>query len=272
MPRIEVGQIGVVLNPGRGGAFADGVMALEELGYSTIWITGGPLEDLGQVVDVVRATRKVRVASGILSVDRFGPEAVASLYADMEATHPGRFVVGLGGAHGPKPLHTLNTYLDRLDSVPPTARVMAALGPRMLELARHRAAGALAVLVTPEYTAAARSRLGDDTTLAIEQLVVVDTDPERSRAIARGPVDFLGRVPAYRANFHRMGFTDDEIARLDDRLVDAVVAWGDVDTLAQRVSEHLQAGADHVAVSVTTGASGILPVDQWRQLATALIP
>jgi probable F420-dependent oxidoreductase len=197
------------------------------------------------------------------------------LYAELEAAHPGRFVVGLGGAHGPNPLATLGVYLDRLDSgprpVPPGARVMAALGPRMLDLARDRAAGAFPVLVTPEYTARARARLGDDTTLAVEQLVVVETDPQRARQIARGPLGFFGRVPAYQANFRRMGYTDDEATQLGDRLVDGVVAWGDADTVAARVTEHRQAGADHVAVSLITDSPHAQVVDQWRQLATRLV-
>jgi DNA-binding CsgD family transcriptional regulator len=97
------------------------------------------------------------VASGIISVDRFGADEVSALYTGLQATHPGRFVVGLGGAHGPHPLQTLTSYLDRLEAVPATARVMAALGPKMLDLARRRAAGAFPVLVTPGYTAGARS-------------------------------------------------------------------------------------------------------------------
>jgi len=195
------------------------------------------------------------------------------LYAGLAHAHPGRFVVGLGGAHGPNPLATLNGYLDRLDSgsptVPQAARVMAALGPRMLDLARDRAAGAFPVLVTPGYAAQARARLGADTTLAIEQLVVVDTDPLRARQLARRPLGFLGRLPGYRASFRRMGFADDEIEHVVDRLVDAVVAWGDADTVAARVAEHRGAGADHVAISVVTDP-GAQPFDEWRQLATRL--
>ena len=162
---------------------------------------------------------------------------------------------------------TLNTYLDRLDQVPATARVMAALGPRMLDLARERAAGAFPVLITPDYAARARARLGADTTLAVEQLVVVETDPERARAIARGPLGFLGQVPAYQASFRRMGFTDPEIEQLADRLVDALVPWGDPDT----VSRQLQAGADHVAVAVTADAPQDQSAGTWRQLAERLI-
>ena len=128
------------------------------------------------------------------------------MFAELEASYPGRFVVGLGGAHGSDPMGTINDDLDRLDgAIPSSARVMAALGPKMLELARTPAGGALPVLVTPEYTERARSTLGDDTTLAVEQLVVVDTDAERAWAAARVPFGFLGTLPAYQANFRRMG-------------------------------------------------------------------
>jgi probable F420-dependent oxidoreductase len=272
VPKIGLGPIGAVVSPGDDG-FVDTAAELEELGYATIWLTGGPLASLSQIADVVRATQRARVATGIISVDRFGAQEVTALFTELEATHPGRFIVGLGGAHGPDPLATLAAYLDQLDSVPVpvTARVLAALGPRMLDLARDRAAGAFPVLVTPEYTARARARLGADATLAVDQLVVVETDLQRARAIARGPLGFLGQVPAYQANFRRMGFTDEEITQRADRLVDALVPWGDADTVAAAISRQRQAGADHVAVSLTTDASGAQAADQWRQLARRLL-
>jgi probable F420-dependent oxidoreductase len=273
MPKIELGTVGAVLSPGDGNAFIDTAVELEDLGYQTIWLTGGPLRSLSQIADVVRATKRARVASGIISVDRFGAGEVSALYTGLQATQPSRFVVGLGGAHGPHPLQTLTGYLDRLEAVPATARVLAALGPKMLDLARRRAAGAFPVLVTPGYTATARSLVGEDTTLAVEQLVVVGTDPQRARAIARGPLGFLGKVPAYQASFRRMGFTDEEIAQLSDRLVDALVPWGSPDSVATAITRQLQAGADHVAISVTTDPSQ--PHDQtlsqWRQLAERLM-
>jgi probable F420-dependent oxidoreductase len=199
---------------------------------------------------------------------------VAALYAELEASHPGRFVVGLGGAHGVDPLATLGQYLDRLDSQPPAVpqavRVMAALGPRMLDLARERASGAFPVFVTPEYTARARAQLGSDTTLAVEQLVALEADPGRARELARGRLGFLASLPAYQASFRRMGFAEDEIMPLADRLVDAVVASGDVETVAARIREQQHAGADHVAIGVIA-ASDAQPVDQWRRLAMRLI-
>jgi probable F420-dependent oxidoreductase len=273
VPKIELGRTGAALGADPRNAFVDAAVELEQLGYTTIWLTGGPLDNLGQIADVVRATERARVASGILSVDRFPPEDVAALYAELEASHPGRFVVGLGGAHGPNPLATLNAYLDRLDagspSVPQAGRVMAALGPRMLDLARDRAAGAFPVLVTRNYVARARARLGDDHTLAVEQLVVLATDPRRARQLARRPLGFLGRLPGYQRSFRRMGFADDEIQQLGDRLVDGVVAWGDADRVAARVDELRAAGADHVAISPVTD-SDHQPMPEWRELAARL--
>ena len=271
MVKLDMGEVGAVVAPGEGRGFVDAAVALEAMGYATVWVTGGPLAGLDQVAQVVEATERVTVATGILSVDRFTSDDVAALYHRLEASHPGRFVVGLGGAHGARPLPTLAAYLDRLDAagVPVGRRVMAALGPAMLDLARDRSAGVLPVLVTPEYTADARARLGDGTTLAVEQLVVLATDADRARALARQPLGFLAQAPGYQRNFRRMGIADEDVAALDDALVDAVVTWGDSDAVAAHLRRHLDAGADHVAISPVTGADA-QPLDEWRRLAAAL--
>jgi len=274
MPQIDLGRIGAVVSPDEGNAFVATAAELDEMGYQTIWLSGGQLDNLGQISEVVRATRRARVSTSIISVDRFPSDELAALYTGLEAAAPGRFVAGLGGAHGPKPLQTLNAYLDRLDQlgqVPPTARVLAALGPKMFDLAKRRAAGALPVLITPEHTAVLRTRLGPGTTLAIHQLVVVEPDAGRARATARGPLGFLGQLPAYQANFRRMGFTDDEITGLADRLVDALIPWGDAEAVAAAVQAHLQAGADHVAIAVTSSGPPQEPIAAWRQLAAHLL-
>lgn len=279
MAKLALGPIGVVVGrPGDGDVFLDAATVLEELGYATIWLAGPSISGFEQVRDVVAATRSVQVASGVISVDRFAAAEVAAWYAQVEAMQPGRFVVGLGGAHGPKPLQTLTGYLDALDTVPPTvpaaARVLAALGPRMLQLARERAAGAYPLLVTPGYTARACSLLGQDAALVVGQFVVLDPDPERARALARGPLGLMtaGAGSGYAANLRRMGFAEEEVTQVSDRLVDAVVAWGDIDVVAARISEHLRAGADQVALSVLSpDPPGSLPVRQWRRLAKALI-
>lgn len=270
MPKIELGAVGAVLSPESEG-FVAAAVDLEAMGYSTLWLTGGPLQSLDQVADVVRATNTIRVATAILAVDRFPAADTVALFTELEAAHPGRFVVGLGGAHGPKPIQTLTAYLDALGpAVPPTVRVFAALGPKMLDFAREHGAGAFPVLVTPDYTAQARARLGDDTTLAVEQLVVLDTDADRARAVARGPLGFLAQMPAYQANFRRMGFSDDEIAGVADRLVDELVVHGDAEVVTARVAALTSAGADHVAVGVLADGPRV-PLDQWRLLAKALL-
>jgi probable F420-dependent oxidoreductase len=271
VPKIELGRVGAVLNPDDGNAFIDTAAELDELGYPTIWLTGGQLQSLSQIADTVRATSRARIATAIISVDRFPADQVAALYTELEASLPGRFVAGLGGAHGANPLQTLTEYLARLGQVPQEARVLAALGPKMLDLAREHAAGALPVLITPDRTAELRSRLGDATTLAVDQLAVVETDPGRARAIARGPLGFLGQVPAYQANFRRMGFTDEEIAGLADRLVDALVPWGDAAAVAAAVQTQLRAGADHVAIALTADRSAPASTRPWRELADRLL-
>jgi len=280
MAKLVRGPVGVVVGrPGDADVFLDAASALEDLGYATIWLAGPSIDGFEQVRTVVAGTRAVQVAGGIISVDRFTATDVAAWYTKIEAAHPGRFVVGLGGAHGPRPLEAMTSYLDALDtvspSVPPTARVLAALGPRMLELARQRAAGAYPLLVTPDYVAWARSLLGEDATLVVGQFVVVDTDPERARALARGTLGPMtaGTRSGYAANLRRLGFAAEEIAQVSGRLVDAVVAWGDPDTVAARVAAQLRSGADQVALSVLSpDPPGSLPVRQWRQLAEALIP
>jgi probable F420-dependent oxidoreductase len=194
---------------------------------------------------------------------------VAELYAELEGLAAGRFVVGLGGAHGADPFGTLNGYLDELESVPASRRVLAALGPRMTRLARERAAGALPILVTPDYAGHVRLILGDDTTLAVEQMVVLEADPERARRIAHQPLDFLGRLPGYQASFRRQGFSEEEVEALADRLVDGVVAWGDVDAILQRAGTLQGAGTDHIAFNVLN--DGGTALDDWRALAAALL-
>jgi probable F420-dependent oxidoreductase len=270
MPKIDLGPVGAVVSPASNGV-VEAAGELEALGYSTLWVTGGPLERLDQVAEIVRATSTIRVATGILSVDRFPAADAAALYTELEAAYPGRFVLGLGGAHGAKPIQTLTDYVDALGAaVPAAARVFAALGPKMLGFARDHGSGAFPVLVTPDYIATARATLGDDTTLAVSQLVILDRDPARARATARGPLSFLRTMPAYQANLRRMGFTDDEITGLGDRLVDSLVSHGDVDAIAARVAAQTAAGADHVAVGVTVDGPDI-PLDQWRALAKILI-
>ena len=266
----DLGPVGVTLTVGKWDDLLAAAPELEELGYSTIWASGGQLTDLDRVGDLVAATRRVPVATAVVAADRFDADQVARHFEKVEARSPGRLVLGLGGAHGPRPLAALGRYLDRLDGVPRNALMLAALGPRMLDLARDRTAGAVPQLATPAYTASARERLGAGSVLAVHQLVVLESDPARARAAGREVLGFLTGMAGYRRHLGRIGFTEGEIERLDDRLVDAVVAWGDAAAVAARVAQHRDVGADHVALTVLdeTG-SGTAPVRQWRELAGA---
>jgi probable F420-dependent oxidoreductase len=203
---------------------------------------------------------------------------------DPGAAYPGRFLLGLGVSHsalveptGQRYQHLyrkLVEFLDGLDAaappVPPEGRALAALSPRVLKLAAERTAGAHPYLVTPEHTRRAREILGDGPLLAPEQKVVLSTDPARAREIGRGGLAMYLRLPDYVSNLRRLGYTDGDISGGgSDRLVDALVAWGDEDAIARRVAEHHAAGACHVCLQVLTGEQAV-PWPQWRRLAAAL--
>ena len=167
-------------------------------------------------------------------------------------------------------------YLDALDAADvPLAvedRALAALGPKMLELAATRTAGVHPYLVTPEHTRIAREAVGPDVFVAPEQGVVLETDPDRARAIARANVSFYFALPNYTNNWRRLGYTDEDLADGgSNRLIDALVAWGDEAAIAARVQEHRDAGANHVCIQVLTDRPKSLSLDQWRILAPALI-
>jgi probable F420-dependent oxidoreductase len=240
---------------------------LEELGFSTLWMAGGQGNNLPQIDNAIRKTSRIGVASGILSVDRVPAAEVTAAYAALERTHPGRFVVGLGGAHGAKPLATLNAYLDEVEPVVPRSElILSALGPRMLELARDRSSGAYPYLVTPDYVASAREILGGERQLAVLLDVIPEADPTRAREFAReGGMRFLVTVPGYAANLRRMGFGDDDLSGLSDRLVDGVTVWGDAETIVRRIGEYRAAGADQVVVRLDR-----LPKEWWSRLAEAV--
>lgn len=275
------------LRLGEAAEAADLAAELEELGYSALWIgdTGGDL--FTPLDNLLGATTTATIATGILNVWMHTPETTASEHARLVAEHGPRFLCGLGVSHRrlidgafeagtyKKPLQIMSEFLDRLDAAPtPLAvedRVLAALGPRMLELARTRTAGTHPYLVTPELTAAARAGIGPDGLVASEQGVVLNTDPATAREIARSHLDRYLTLPNYVNNWKRQGFTDNDIADGgSNRLVDALVAWGDEAAVAARVQDQRDAGADHVCIQVLTEDRDAFPADQWRALAAAL--
>jgi probable F420-dependent oxidoreductase len=262
---------------------ADAAAELEQLGYSAIWFPAGDAQGgFDAAGELLRATQLLTVATGILSVWVVDPEVCAAERAQLHDAYDGRFLLGLGVSHEravgsdryKRPLAKMRTFLDSLDvaapPVLPEERVLAALGPKMLELARDHALGAHPYLVTPEHTRAAREALGPEKLLAVEQAVVLETDPERARTLARGHLEIYLQLPNYANNWRRLGFSDEDIAGGgSDRLVDALVAWGDVDAIRARVDEQHEAGADQVLIQAVSGGDG-LPREQWRRLAPVL--
>jgi probable F420-dependent oxidoreductase len=289
--RVELGGIGIwsaALRYGDQGEIADAAAELEQLGYSALWPPGGiggPIFDT--CASLLDATARVVVAPGIVNIWMHDPAEVAATHARLVGAHPGRFLLGLGVSHQPlvdhdapgryrAPLAAMDRYLDELDAATPPApaaeRLLAALGPRMLDLARRRSAGAHPYLVTPEHTHEARAVLGDEALLAPEQAVVVERDPSVAREIARQHLAIYLQLPNYARNWDRLGFDTTDVADGgSDRLVDALVAWGDVETIAGRVDEHRGAGADHVCIQALTADLRVLPRAAWRELAPALV-
>jgi probable F420-dependent oxidoreductase len=264
-------------DPARNGSTAS---ELEALGYQAIWL-GGAAADLELAETLLRATERLVVATGIVNIWTEPAGKVADSFHRINARYPQRLLLGVGAGHASmvgaryrQPYQQLVAYLDELDAatppVPVADRVLAALGPRVLALAAARSSGAHPYLVTPEHTAQARQALGAGKLLAPELMVVLDTDPQRARATARGRLAMYLELPNYLANLRRLGFTEDDLAAPgSDRLVDALVAWGDAETIARRVGEHYQAGADHVCIQ-PLDPDGALPHAQWRDLAPAL--
>jgi probable F420-dependent oxidoreductase len=260
---------------------ADGAAELEALGYGALWSSGGFEPGLpSRFARLLGATQHAAVATGIVSVWVSPPALMAAAANELEAQFPGRFLLGLGASHSAivpdyaKPYATVVRYLDELDAleapVPPERRILAALGPRMLALAAERAAGAHPYFAPLEHTAAARDALGRGPLLAPEVAVVLDPDPGRARALARTYASIYLPLPNYANNLRRFGYGDDDIGHGgSDRLIDAVIPWGDPPTVAARLREHLDAGADHVCVQVV--ADGVdLPLEGYRELAAAL--
>jgi probable F420-dependent oxidoreductase len=265
---------------------------LEELGYGAVWVPDAVGRDpLVHAALLLGGTDRIAIGTGIAQIYGRDPMTMTGGWKTISEAFPGRFVLGLGVSHQPMveglrgqtygpPLTAMREYLERMDTAmyvaaeptEPPRRVLAALGPKMLALAAERADGAHPYNVPPEHTARARDVLGPAKLLAPEQAVLLETDPVEARRIGREHMAIYLDLPNYMNNLRRFGITDDDIADGgSDRLVDMVVAWGDVDAVRARVQAHLDAGADHVAVQVLTPERGTLPLDDWRKLAPALL-
>jgi probable F420-dependent oxidoreductase len=266
---------------------------VEGLGYGALW-TGEAIgrEVLTAAQLVLAATSSLIVATGIANIWARDALAMAAGQLALGEAYPDRFILGIGVSHKPlldvrgedyrKPLAFMRDYLDGMDhgydvyrAVAPATRpprLLAALGPKMLELARDSADGAHTYFVPPEHTARAREILGPDKLLVPEQVAVLSTDPVVAREIARRHTTSYLRLPNYTANLERVGFEPSEFADGgNDRLVDTICAWGTVDAIAERVRAHLDAGADHVAVQVLVDDRRGLPRREWAELAPTLL-
>jgi probable F420-dependent oxidoreductase len=285
---IWTGQLDFVPAP----VVRDTVARLEELGYGAIWFGENiGREPIAQAGLVLAATKHLTVATGIMNIWARDPLATTAAQLTLAEAHPDRFLLGLGtsharlvegerGHHYDQPVAKMRTYLDAMDQAtqryrafqPASApRVLAALGPRMLTLAAERTDGAHTYFVPPEHTAQARTVLGDDKVLAVEQAVVLETDPTHARAIARRHTRRYLPLPNYTNNLLRLGFHPADFDHEgSDHLVDTIVAWGSIDNITQRIHNHRAAGADHVCIQVITDETRQLPYETWRLLAESL--
>jgi probable F420-dependent oxidoreductase len=267
---MNLGQIGIWRLRRRG---LDGVEEIESLGYSALWIGGSP--STANARPYLERTGTMTIATGILNVWQHEPAEVAAGHAALTRDFPGRFLLGVGIGHAEatsayeRPLDKMRAFSDGLGGVPKTERITAALGPKMLQLAAERSLGAHTYFVPPEHARAAREQMGADAVIAAEVAVVVETDAATARRTAREyAAGYLARRN-YVANLRRLGFRDEDVADGgSDRLIDAVIPHGSAQTIADRVREHLDAGADHVCVQPL----GLREREDYRALAAVLIP
>jgi probable F420-dependent oxidoreductase len=256
---------------------------LERLGYGTIWYSAGSGTrgfDIGQAL--LQATGRIAVATGITSIWATTPAQSAAGFQQLEQSAPGRFLLGLGVSHaamvdqaGPgryrRPLEQMSRYLDELGAVPRQRRIVAALGPKMLDLAQRESLGTHPYLVTPQLTARIRDRVQPGALVAVEQGVVLETDPVRARAVAREHLSGYLKLPNYVNSWLRSGYQPGDVAGGgSNRLVDDLIAWGDAAAVADRIRAHYAAGADHVCVQVLGGAAPV-PVPEWRAIAQEVL-
>lgn len=269
----------------------EAVAELEELGFGAVWFGEAVGREAFTNASLLLAkSKRIAIATGIANIYGRDPVTMAAAQKTLAEAYPNRFLLGLGVSHVPlveklrghrydKPLATMRAYLDAMDKAPFQAapppskppRVLAALGPKMLQLSAERADGAHPYNTTPGHTAEARALLGPDPYLCPEQAVVLEKDPAKARAIARKFLSIYLGLPNYTNNFLRLGFQETDFGNGgSDRLIDSVVAWGDLKAVLNRIQEHHSAGADHVCIQVLTDDPKTLPFKEYRELASAI--
>jgi probable F420-dependent oxidoreductase len=259
--------------------------AVEDLGFSAVWAPGAAGGALFDDVDAaLAATSRIVIATAVLNIAMHDAKETAAWVNAVRSTAPDRLLLGVGVSHAHRvaamgqkyrPMAAMQGYLDELDSVDPPVgkgdRLIGALGPRMLEVARDRAMGAHTYMVTPAHTAAARRVLGKDRLLAPEVKVILDSDRDRALETARAHIAHYLEIPNYTRNLLRSGYCEQDLRDGGSaRLIDGLFAIGDVDVAKRRIDEHRAAGADHICVQVVTPKRGVVPMEEWRRLADAV--
>jgi probable F420-dependent oxidoreductase len=280
----QVGRVGVwsmELRFGDPAAIDEAAVELDELGYGALWIPGG-IDDavLGDVDRLLSKTRSITIGTGIINIWKQKAEDVAAWWKGQSPERQARVWLGIGISHGPligadwmKPIAKTRQWLDEAEAagLPGDAMCIAALGPQMMALAGKRTGGAHPYLADPSHTAVSRPILGAGKVLAPEQGVVLETDPAKARALAREALVHYTQLPNYRNNWLRLGYSEDDVANVSDRLIDGIFAWGSADQIAARVKAHHDAGADHVCIQAVTGAGLDGARAAWRELAKVLL-
>lgn len=266
------------------GAGIAATQEIEQLGYSALWVPGGIDDGVLAALDpMLNSTSTLKLCTGIINIWKHEPADVAAWFDGHSPEHKARLMLGLGISHGPligdtyqKPFAKMQSFLDGLEAAGMAMDhvCLGAHGPKMLAMATARTAGSHPYLVTAQHTAEFREALGPDALLAPEVGVVLEANPAKAREIARGLVKYYTSLPNYTNNWKRDGFSQDEIDNLSDRLIDALVAWGDLDAISDRLDEHYAAGADHVCMQVITEGGMMAPIEEhlpvWRELAKLL--
>jgi probable F420-dependent oxidoreductase len=274
---VDLGRVGVWHQAHKWGP--ELAAGIEQLGYGTLWLGSSPTADLRDPEVLLAATDSVAVGTSIVNVWKADAGPVAESYHRLEEEFPGRFMLGVGIGHREhtgeykSPYETLVDYLDALDEgkVPMERRMLAALGPRVLKLSAARTAGALPYLTTPSHTREARATLGDGVLLVPEQKVVLETDKEIARAVARDYLAAYLKLTNYTTSLKRLGYTDHDFADGgSDDLVDALVLHGTAVEIADGLTAHLEAGADQVVIQ-QIGKEGPDLLPGYEALATVLL-
>ena len=300
--KLELGKYGIFsaafeLQPAA--VARDGFAELDAMGWTTFWIGETTNREIfANAMLLLGASRNIKLASGIANLQLRAPVSMNAGWMTVSEAFPDRFILGVGVSHASfvqralpgvdydKPLTRMREYLDEMDGAEficpkPAAprRVLGAVGPRMVRLAAERTDGAFTYLMPPEHTVRARGDLDSVSSpgsknLAVELMVVLDTNADSARETARRNLTRYLQQPNYLNGLRSFGFTDDDFGSAStpasDRVIDAIVAWGDEDAIVRRIREHETAGADHVAIQVLTSTPRTMPHVEWRRLADAL--